>query len=122
METTQKPQEETFRIHDPAEKRQHIRQEDSSGQQRKAESVKTERPQRSTSAAKKRSPVKPAGKKPTAAKPAASKTAAPKTTKKKAAPKGKTAAKPDPDDISAKKRSYGKSKPQRYTSEKIASS
>ena len=108
METTQKPQEETFRIHDPAEKRQHIRQEESSGQQRKAENVKTERPQRSSSAAKKRSPVKPAGKKPTAAK-----SAAPKTAKKKAAPKGKTAEKPDPDDISAKKRSYGKSKPKK---------
>lgn len=113
METTQKPQEETFRIHDPAEKRQHIRQEDPSGQQRKAEAGKTERPQRSGTAAKKRAPAKPAGKKATAAKPAASKTADPKTAKKKAAPKAKTAAKQAPDDLSAKKRAYGKSKPKK---------
>lgn len=113
METTQKPQEETFRIHDPEEKRRHIRQEAPSGEQRKTGAVKTERPQRSSSASKKRKPEKAAGKKMTAAKAPAPKTSDRKTVKKKPAPKTKVAAKPDPDDISAKKRAYGKSKPKK---------
>lgn len=107
METTQKPQEETFRIHDPQEARRHIRQEEPSGKQRKTGAVREERPRRSSSAAPKRKPEKPAAKKAAPAKAPASKAA-----KKKAAPKSK-AAKPDPDDISAKKRAYGKSKPKK---------
>ena len=113
METTQKPQEETFRIHDPQEARRHIRQEEPSGQQRKADAVKTERPQRSGSTAQKRKPEKTAGKKAAPAKAAASKVTDTKAVKKKAAPKAKAVSKPDPDDISAKKRAYGKSKPKK---------
>jgi len=110
METTQKPQEETFRIHDPQEARQHIRQKAPSGQQRKTGAVKTERSSRSSAAPQKRKPEKPVGKKTAPAK-AASKTADPKSAKKKPVPKA--AARPDPDDISAKKRAYGKSKPKK---------
>lgn len=113
METTQKPQEETFRIHDPQEARRHVRQEDSSGEQRKTGAVKTERPQRSGSTAQKRKPEKAAGKKASAAKATATKTSDRKTVKKKPAPKAKAAAKSDPDDISTKKRAYGKSKPKK---------
>ena len=112
METTQKPQEETFRIHDPAEKRRHIRQEAPSGQQRKVGSVKTEDSARRSAAPQKRKPEKPVGKKTVSAK-AASKTADPKSAKKKPVSKAKVAPKQDPDDISAKKRAYGKSKPKK---------
>ena len=111
METTQKPQEETYRIHDPAEKRQHIRQEAPSGKQRQSSSVKTEQPRRSASTAKKRKP-ETTGKKPAAVKSATKKAAAGKTTKKPQN-KEKAAQKPDPEDISAKKRAYGKSKPKK---------
>ena len=111
METTQKPQEETFRIHDPAEKRQHIRQEAPSGKQRQSSGVKTEQPRRSASAVKKRKP-ETTGKKPAAVKSATKKAPAGKTTKKPQN-KEKAAQKPDPEDISAKKRAYGKSKPKK---------
>ena len=106
METTQKPQEETFRIHDPAEKRRHIRQEEPSGEKRQSSSVKTEPSRRSASAPKKRKPETAAsGKAP------AKKQTAGKTPVKKPAAKAKTAKKPDPEDISTKKRAYGNSKP-----------
>ena len=111
METTQKPQEETFRIHDPAEKRQHIRQEAPSGKQRQSSGVKTEQPRRSASAVKKRKP-ETTGKKPAAVKSATKKAPAGKTTKKPQN-KEKAAKKPDPEDISAKKRAYCKSKPKK---------
>ena len=111
METTQKPQEETFRIHDPAEKRQHIRQEAPSGKQRQSSGVKTEQPRRSASTAKKRKP-EATGTKPAAVKSATKKAPAGKTTKKPQN-KEKAAKKPDPEDISAKKRAYGKSKPKK---------
>ena len=71
METTQKPREETFRIHDPEEKRRHIRQEAPSGEQRKRSAVKTDPPRRSKADTGKRAPEKAAGKKPAAAKSAA---------------------------------------------------
>ena len=105
METTQKPQEETFRIHDPEEARQHVRQESPSGRTRKPGAVKTEKPRRSGSAAKKPAAAgKTPRKKPVEGKPAA---------KKKTVPKAKPAAKPDPEDLSAKKRAYGNSKPKK---------
>ena len=112
METTQKPQEETFRIHDPAEKRRHIRQEAPSGKPRQSSSVKTEQPRRSASAPKKRKP-ETSGQKPPAAKTAPKKTTEGKPAKKKPQNKAKVAKKPDPEDISAKKRAYGKSKPKK---------
>lgn len=109
METTQKPQEETFRIHDPEEKRQHVRREAPSGEQRKG-GVKTEQSRRGGSAAKKRKPEKVP-----AQKAAAQRSAAPRKTdaKKKPAPRKKAAAKQDPEDISTKKRAYGNSKPKK---------
>ena len=109
METTQKPQEETFRIHDPEEKRRHVRREAPSGEQRKG-GVKTEQSRRGGSAAKKRKPEKAPAKKA-----AAQRSAAPRKTdaKKKPAPGKKAAAKQDPEDISTKKRAYGNSKPKK---------
>ena len=107
METTQKPQEETFRIHDPEEKRLHIGQEAPSGAPRKRSAAKTEA--RSGSDTAKRRKGKPTAGKTASAKPSAGKTAV----KKKPAPKAKAAPKADPEDISAKKRSYGKSKPKK---------
>ena len=107
MDTTQKPQEETFRIHNPEDARRHIRQEKSSEPQRKK---RTAKPAQGSAAAKprKKQPGRTAGKK-TSAKAAPRKAAA-----AKAVPSGKrAAAKPDPDDISTKKRSYGKSKPKK---------
>ena len=107
MDTTQKPQEETFRIHNPEDARRHIRQEESSEPQRKK---RTAKPAQGSTAAKprKKQPGRTAGKK-TSAKAAPRKAAA-----TKAVPSGKrAAAKPDPDDISTKKRSYGKSKPKK---------
>lgn len=107
MDTTQKPQEETFRIHNPEDARRHIRQEESSEPQRKK---RTAKPAQGSAAAKprKKQPGRTAGKK-TSAKAAPRKAAA-----AKAVPSGKrAAAKPDPDDISTKKRSYGKSKPKK---------
>ncbi len=119
METTQKPQEETFRIHDPEEKRQHVRREAPSGQERRSGTAKTKPPRRDSSAVKKRKPEKETGKKTgetrkaaprkaSGKKAAEGKAAAPKT-----AAKTKTAVKPDPEDISSKKRAYGKSKPKK---------
>ena len=58
METTHKPQEETFRIHDPEEKRQHVRREAPSGQERRSGTAKTKPPRRDSSAVKKRKPEK----------------------------------------------------------------
>ena len=115
METTQKPQEETFRIHDPAETRRHIRQEEPSGDRDRAAAVKTEQPRRTGTAAKKRKPAAAAGKKaPPAKKAPARKPADAKAAPaKKPASRAKAAAKSDPDDISTKKRSYGKSKPKK---------
>ena len=122
METTQKPREETFRIHDPEEKRRHIRQEAPSGEQRKRSAVKTDPPRRSKADAGKRAPEKAAGKKPAAAKSAAARKPALKRTaedkaelKKKTASRAKASAKTDPDDISSKKRAYGKSKPKKQS-------
>ena len=105
MDTTQKPQEETFRIHDPKEARRHVRQEESSQEKPEKRTAKPAQGQRRkpADAPRKKQPVKAAGKK-ASAKPAAAKTA---PVKKRAA------AKQDPDDISAKKRSYGKSKPKK---------
>ena len=100
METTQKPQEETFRIHDPEEKRRHIRQEAPSGEQ----------PRRGSAETKKRKPEKAAAPKKTSAKKPTADKSAPK---KKPAPRAKTAVKPDPDDISEKKRVYGRTKPKK---------
>ena len=110
METTQKPQEETFRIHDPEEKRRHIRREAPSGEQRKNSGVKTEQTRRSGSAPRKRKSEKTS-----ASKAAVERSAPPKKAnpKKKSAPKAKAAAKQDPEDISTKKRAYGKSKPKK---------
>jgi len=122
METTQKPREETFQIHDPAEKRRHIRREDDSGEPRKTGAVKPDRPARSGSA-QKRKPEKPVAQKAAPARAAArqapGKEASAKVPQKKAAPKKaapakkRTAPKPDPDDISTKKRVYGKTKPKK---------
>ena len=109
METTQKPQEETFRIHDPEEKRRHIRQEASSEAQPKRSAVKTEQNRRSAEA-KKRKPEKTAAKKTVSHK----RTTDGKTaSQKQPVPRKKVAAKPDPDDISNKKRVYGKTKPKK---------
>ena len=110
METTQKPQEETFRIHDPEEKRQHVRREAPSGEQRKSGSVKTEKVRRSAAAPQKRKPAKASAKKAAAERPAA-----PKKTdaKKRPVSKKKAAVKPDPEEISSKKRAYGNSKPKK---------
>ena len=110
METTQKPQEETFRIHDPEEKRQHVRREAPSGEQRKSGGVKTEKARRSAAAPQKRKPAKASAKKAAAERPAA-----PKKTdaKKRPVPKKKAAVKPDPEEISTKKRAYGNSKPKK---------
>ena len=128
METTQKPREETFRIHDPEEKRRHIRQEAPSGEQRKRSAVKTDPPRRSKADAGKRAPEKAAGKKPAAAKSAAARKPAPKRTaedkakrKKKPASRAKASAKRDPDDISGKKRAYGKSKPKKQSAVAVMS-
>ena len=102
MDTTQKPREETFRIHNPEDARQHIRQEAPSGEP-KTRTAKPRKKQPESKASGKKAPAK------AAAKPAARKTAA-----AKAAPaKKRTAPKADPDDISAKKRAYGKSKPKK---------
>ena len=111
METTQKPQEETFRIHDPEEKRRHIRQEAPSGEQRKSSGVKAEQPRRS-SAGKKRRPESASGKKEVPDKTSPRKAAGKKPVKKPSR-MAKTAEKPDPDDISTRKRAYGKSKPKK---------
>ena len=117
METTQKPQEETFRIHDPEEKRQHIRREAPSGEPRKSGSAKKQSRQ-SAAAPKKRNPEssakKPAQGKPAVPKkPGVKKTADGKSAVKKPAARTKAAPKPDPDDISSKKRVYGKTKPKK---------
>ena len=118
METTQKPQEETFRIHDPEEKRRHIRREGSSGEQEKGSAVKQQK-RSGSSATKKRKPEKTAGKKAAAEKTAAPKRSAgkkaarSKPAARKPAARAKTAAKPDPEDISSKKRAYGNSKPRK---------
>ena len=111
MDTTQKPMEETFQIHDPKETRRHVRQEESSGEQPEKRKTKPAQGQRSkTAAARKKQPEKPAGKK------ASAKTAPRKAAAAKAAPAKKRAeAKPDPDDISEKKRAYGRSKPKKKT-------
>ena len=116
MDTTQKPMEETFQIHDPKEARQHVRQEESSGDQPEKRKAKPAQGQRSkTSVPRKKQPEKPVGKK-ASAKTAAAKTAPRKATAAKSAPaKKRAAAKPDPDDISEKKRSYGRSKPKKKT-------
>ena len=111
METTQKPREETFRIHDPEEARRHIRAEAPADEQRKRSAAKS-RQARPGSDPKKRTAEKTAGKKRPAAKPVP---AAKSSPVKKSASRGKTAVKPDPDDISAKKRAYGKSKPKKKT-------
>ena len=110
METTQTPREETFRIHDPKEKRRHIRQEAPSGEQPRRGAVKTEKTRSGSSETKKRKPEKAAAKKSASPGKTAAGKAAPK---KKPAPRTKAAAKPDPDDISAKKRVYGKTKPKK---------
>ena len=116
METTQKPREETFRIHDPEEKRRHVRQETPTEAPRQRSAVKTEQPRRGSSAAKKRAPEKAAGKKPAARKPAGKKNGEEKpAAKRKPAGRAKTAVKPDPDDISTRKRAYGKSKPKKQS-------
>ena len=78
METTQKPREETFRIHDPEEKRRHVRREVPSGEQFGRSAVKTEQPRRGSSETKKRKPEKAA---------APRKAAPKKPTEEKAAPK-----------------------------------
>ena len=116
MDTTQKPMEETFQIHDPKETRRHVRQEESSGEQPEKRKTKPAQGQRSkTAAARKKQPEKPAGKK-ASAKTAPRKAAAAKAAAAKAAPAKKRAeAKPDPDDISEKKRAYGRSKPKKKT-------
>ena len=102
METTQTPQEETFRIHDPEEKRQHIRREAPSGEPRKSGSVKQN---------KSRSAAEPQKRKP--GKPTAGKSAVKKPAEGKATARTKAAVKSDPEDISTKKRAYGKSKPKK---------
>ena len=112
METTQKPREETFRIHDPEEKRRHVRREVPSGEQSGRSAVKTEQPRRGSSETKKRKPEKAAATRKAAPKKPTAEKAAPK---KKPAPKAKAAVKPDPDDISGKKRVYGKTKPKKKT-------
>ena len=111
MDTTQKPMEETFQIHDPKEARRHVRQEESSGDQPEKRKAKPAQGQRSkTAAPRKKQPEKKAGKKTSA------KTAPRKAAAAKAAPaKKRAAAKPDPDGISEKKRSYGRSKPKKKT-------
>ena len=119
METKQKPQEETFRIHDPEEARRHVRRETPSGEQRKSSAVKPQQPRRDSSAAKKRKPEKASPKKEAAEKnvaskkPSAKKKTEGKPAAKKPAAKTKTAVKPDPEDISTRKRAYGKSKPKK---------
>jgi len=114
MDTTQKPQEETFRIHDPQEARRHIRKEEASEEQPRKRTAKPSQEKRSKAAApRKKQPEKTAGKK-APAKAAPRKAATAKTAPAKAAPAKKRAAvKPDPDDISTKKRAYGNSKPKK---------
>ena len=112
METTQKPQEETFQIHDPEEKRRHIRQEAPSGQPRKPGAAKTDGSGRGSSKARKRPLEKAAVKRPSSGKPAAKRPSAEKTEEKK---KTLKKAKQAPDDLSAKKRAYGKSKPKKQS-------
>ena len=111
MDTTQKPREETFRIHNPEDARQHIRQEESAEPRTERRSAKPAQGQTG------RTGEKPRKRKPEAAaagKKASAKTQTRKPAPKKAAPARKSAApKQDPDDISNKKRSYGKSKPKK---------
>ena len=111
METTQKPQEETFRIHDPEEKRRHVRREDPSGEPRKSSSGKKPQSRRSSAAPQKRRPEKPAAKKAALKRPSVRKTVEGKTAARR--PAARTAEKPDPEDISNKKRAYGNSKPRK---------
>ena len=111
METTQKPQEETFRIHDPEEKRRHVRREDPSGEPRKSSSGKKPQSRRSSAAPQKRRPEKPAAKKAALKRPSVRKTVEGKTAARR--PAVRTAEKPDPEDISNKKRAYGNSKPRK---------
>lgn len=113
METTQTPQEETFRIHDPEEKRRHVRREEPSGQPRKSSSGKQAQSARGNVETKKRRPEKPAAKKASAKRPPVKRSAEGKVPARKPAARTKAAAKPDPEDISAKKRAYGKSKPKK---------
>ena len=114
METTQKPQEETFRIHDPAEARRHVRREDPSDEQRKGSPVKTQQNRRSNSAEKKRKPEKKAtGKVAPTKKAGLRKTAEGKSPTRKKTADSKAVTKPDPEDISEKKRVYGKTKPKK---------
>ena len=127
METTQKPQEETFQIHDPADARQHIRQKESSDERPQRRPAKPAQGQRSKAAdePRKKQPrktaasAKPDGKtssRTAARKPAPGKTAGGKAAAgKPVAGKKRAAVKADPDDISTKKRSYGNSKPKKKT-------
>ncbi len=119
MDTTQKPQEETFRIHDPKEARRHIRQEESSEVQsgERMERPAAEKRSKSAAAPRKKQPEKTAGKK-APAKDGRRKSASakPAPVKKRAAPQA------DPDDISTKKRSYGKSKPKKKSAVAVWSS
>ena len=111
METTQTPQEETFRIHDPEEKRRHVRREDPSEEPRKSSSGKKTQNRRSGAEPLKRRPEKPSAKKAAPKRSPAKKTAEGKAAARK--PAARTAEKPDPDDISTKKRAYGNSKPKK---------
>ena len=120
METTQKPQEETFRIHEPEETRRHIRQEAPSEAPPKKRQAKPAPESRGKSAAapRKKQPAKPEGRKAsakTAGKKPAAKAALRKTAEKKPVPKKRAAAQQDPDDISTKKRAYGNSKPKKQS-------
>ena len=64
MDTTQKPQEETFRIHDPKEARRHVRQEESSQERPKKRTAKpAQEKSGKTAAPRKKQPQKTAGKK-----------------------------------------------------------
>jgi len=111
MDTTQKPQEETFRIHDPKEARRHVRQEESSQEKPQKRTAKPAQKKSSKAVApRKKQPQKAVGKK------APAKEEPRKAAAVKAAPvKKRVSAKPDPDDISTKKRAYGKSKPKKKT-------
>ena len=111
METTQTPQEETFRIHDPEEKRRHVRREDPSEEPRKSSSGKKTQNRRSGAEPLKRRPEKPSAKKAAPKRSPAKKTAEGKAAARK--PAARTVEKPDPDDISTKKRAYGNSKPKK---------
>ena len=114
MEKTQKPQEETFRIHDPEEARRHIRREAPSGEQRKSGAAK-QQTRRGSTAVKTGRPEKASGKKTAAARKSAVKKAetGKAAVKKKPVSREKVPKKPDPEDISAKKRTYGKTKPKK---------